>query len=97
VFVVLVGVAERVAQEGHAHFAYDSQLEQTGVEGVAQVVEADVADSGPANRCPPAGFQVSDRFAMESENEAVRFLLFKEQAKNAVSERNLAGFALGGL
>lgn len=43
--VALMGVAEGVAKKGHAYFAYDSQFKQTGVERVAQVMEADVPDS----------------------------------------------------
>ena len=40
--IALVGVSEGVAEKGHADLARDTELEQPGVERVAQVVETDV-------------------------------------------------------
>jgi hypothetical protein len=67
--VAFVRVPEGVTQEGHADLARNAQLEQSGVEGVAQVVKADIPDSRPANGGFPAGFEAPDRPAFEGEDQ----------------------------
>src|SRR5436305_13864938 len=61
--IAFMSVPEGVSEESHADFSRDSQFEQSGIEGVAQIVEPDVADSRPADSCFPAGFETQDCLA----------------------------------
>jgi hypothetical protein len=67
--VAFMGIPEGVSQKGHADLAGDAELKQTGVEGVAQVVEPDVPDSCSADGCFPAGLEASDRLIFEGEDQ----------------------------
>ena len=68
--IALVGIPEGMAQECHADFARNAEFEQSGVEGVAQVVKPDIPDSRPADGCFPAGLKASDRLAFKGEDQA---------------------------
>ena len=69
-FIAFVGVPEGVSEKRHTNLAGNAEFEQAGVEGVAQVVEADIADSRPADSRFPAGFEAADRPAFEGEDQA---------------------------
>jgi hypothetical protein len=68
--IAFMRVPEGVAQEGHADLAGNAELEQAGIEGMAQVVELDIPDSCPADCCFPAGFETANRLAFKGEDQS---------------------------
>lgn len=96
-FVALMRVSEGVAKEGHADLAGNAELEQSGVEGVAQVVEADIPDSRPADGRFPAGFETADQLAFKGKDQTRVLLPVCKQAEDPLGQGNFAGFAFGRL
>src|SRR5207244_8318839 len=71
--VAFVRVAEGVAQQGHADLARYAELEQSGVEGVAEIMEPGIPDSSPAYSCFPSGFYTSDGLTLEGKDKTLLF------------------------
>lgn len=92
--VALVRVSEGVSQEGHADLARNTELKQAGVEGVAQIVEADIPDSRSADGGFPAGFKAADRPAFEGEDQSGTLLPTGKEIENPFGQGNFAGFSL---
>jgi hypothetical protein len=92
--IALVCISEGVSQKGHADLAGNAQFEQSGVEGVSQVVESDVPDSRPADGCFPAGFEAADRLAFKGEDQTGTFLPTGKQVEDSLSQWNFAGLSL---
>ena len=61
-----------MTHERHADFLQDAGLHQAGVEGVAEIVETDVADFGVFERRLPRALDDADRTALIVDDEAVR-------------------------
>jgi hypothetical protein len=80
----------RVAHERHADFLKDAGLHQARVEGVAEVVEANVPDSGTLERGLPRLLYEVDRAAVEIDHDAIRLLVLEEERPESVRERNLS-------
>jgi len=60
-----------MAHERHANFLQDAGLHQAGVEGVAKIVKANVADTGALERGFPRALDDADRLALIAEDETL--------------------------
>ncbi len=74
-------LATRMAHEGLPHFLHDARFHEARVEGVAEVVKAEVAESGAANGRLPGGLDPLDRSAFEGEDQPFRLLGFFKERK----------------
>src|SRR5260370_18072684 len=95
--IAFMGVAEGMAEKRHADFPRDPQFEQPAGEGMAQVVEADITDSCPADRSLPGGLDLVDRSAFIGEDQTLVFPRLPQEIEEPVRERDFAGFTLGRL
>jgi hypothetical protein len=92
--VALMRIPEGVPQESHADLAGNTELKQSSVEGVAQVVEPDIPDSRPADGRFPAGLEAADRPAFEGEDQTGTLLPTGKQVEDPFGQWNFAGFSL---
>ncbi len=84
-------LARGVAHEGLPHVLHDARFHEPGVEGVAKIVKAEVADARPSDRRLPGGFDPVDRMAFEREYQSFRFMAGGEERRESRGERDLAG------
>src|SRR2546430_16272636 len=87
----------RMTHQSFADFLHDPGLHQAGVERVAQVMEAEVANLGPAQRGLPRSLDLVDRVAPEGEGQAFVLPVLSEKLKESPSEWNLTSFPAGRL
>jgi hypothetical protein len=92
--VALMRISKGVTQESHADLTRNTELKQSGVEGVAQVVEPDIPDSRPADGRFPAGLEAADRPALEGEDQAGTLLPACKQVKDPFGQGDFAGLSL---
>jgi len=88
------GLAGGVAHEGHADLLQDARLHEPGVEGVAQVVEADVADARPPQGAAPPALDDADGLALVGDDGALALAARREEPVEAVGQRDLPRLAL---
>ena len=88
-------LARRVTHKGLSDFLHNAGFEQARVKGVAQVVEADGAQTGTAERRLPGGLDPRDRFFVEGEEQPFRLTSEAEVVEDAVGERNRTALAAG--
>ena len=79
-----------VAHERHADFLQDAGLHQARVEGVAEIVETDVADSRILQRGFPRSFHDADRTAVKVDQESLGLATFKQVRVKPLGEGDLA-------
>ena len=79
----------RVAHQSHPHFLEDASLHEAGVEGVAEIVKADVADTGVSQRSLPSSFYDADGLAVKLDHEALGVLAFTKEFIQAFRKWNL--------
>lgn len=82
----------RVAHQCHADFLEDAGLHEPSVEGVAEIVEADVADTGFLQSGSPRALYDVDWLAVVFDYKALGFALLPEAVAEPFGERNLARF-----
>lgn len=91
--VTFMGVSEGMAKKGHANFAGNAELKQSGIEGVPQVVEPDIADSRSADGCFPAGLKASNWFAFKGEDQTGILSSGGKQSEHSCCQRDFASFS----
>src|SRR5271154_1558681 len=86
-------LARGVAHEGHPHVLHDAGFHEPGVERVAKIMEAEIADARPPDCRLPRRLDPLDRTAFEGENQADGFLTGKpyEKLRESRGERDFAG------
>src|SRR5208337_4619859 len=77
-----------MTHEGLSYFLHDPGFHQSGVEGVAQIVKAVVANSCPADRRRPRRFDSAQRSAFEEEHESFFLPSRREEFKETGGERD---------
>ena len=82
-----------MAHQRHADFLQDAGLHEAGVEGVAKIVEADVADTCVFQRGFPRALDDADRLAAETDVDTFGLALCKQQLTEAPGQGNLAAFS----
>jgi hypothetical protein len=83
----------------HKHLADvldHSALHQPAVEGVAQVVKAEIPDSRAADSGLPCGLDVAHWLAVACEEQALLLAFCEKELVNPVGEGNFSPFAAGG-
>jgi len=78
-------LARGVAHEGLPHVLHDARFHEPGVEGVAKIVKAEVADARLPDGCFPGSFDSVDRTAFESEYQPFGFMAGGEEFGESVS------------
>src|ERR1039458_2149350 len=84
-----------MAHERHADFLQDTGLHQARVEGVAEIMKADVADPGVFERGLPLALGDANWSALEAGDESFRLTDAEERLRQPLGKRDLPGFALG--
>ena len=85
VLIAFVDVPKGVSQKRHANLTGNRELKQSSVEGMAQVVESDIADSSPAESRLPAGFDTLDWLPCKRKDQAGILLLAGKQTEDSFS------------
>ena len=70
--------ARGMAHERHANFLQDARLHQASVEGVAEIVETDVAETGVLQRGLPRAFHDADWAVAETDDETRVLPVFEQ-------------------
>src|SRR4051794_13902562 len=83
-----------MAHERHADFLQDARLHQTGVEGVAEIVETHVADSGVFQRGLPGALYDADLLPFVAKDNTVVTAIIVKPTKEPGGERDFAAFPL---
>ena len=81
--------------ERHANLLQDAGLHQARIEGVAEIVKADVANASVLQRGFPRTFYDPDGTAAKIDHESFGFPLLSQKRKQPVRERDFARFAFG--
>ena len=84
-----------MTHERHANFLQDAGLHQASVEGVAEVMKADVADSSVFERRLPRAFDDADRLALIGDDETFRLAALEQKLMEPFCQWDLARFSLG--
>ena len=87
----------RMAHERHANFLQDAGLHQASVEGMAKVVETDVADSCLFQCSLPRALDDADGLALVPDNDARGLLVVKQILEQPPGQRDLSRFSFRGL
>jgi hypothetical protein len=85
-----------MAHERHADFLQDSGLHQAGIKGVAEIVKADVADTGVFKPGFPGALHDADRAALKADDQAFRLSIFEQQLFKPTGQGNLTRFSFRG-
>ena len=78
------------------HIGHDAGFHEPGVERVAKIVEAEEANAGTSDRCPPGGLDFVQRSTFKGEDQSVGLARCREQIDEPRRERDFASFTLGG-
>ncbi len=78
-----------------ADFLHHSRLHESRVEGMAEVVEAEVPDSRPADGGLPSGLDQVNGPALIGEEKAFLLSLIDKELVDSLCEWDLAGFSFG--
>ena len=71
--------AAGVAHNCPPDFDLHTRQHQPAVEAVAEIMESVIADTGAADRCPPSGFDLANRFVVEREYQPTFFPVLPEK------------------
>src|ERR1039458_8678443 len=63
---------------------------------MAEIMKADVADSGVSERGLPRAFDVANRAAPKADDESFRLTAAEQQLRQPLGQRNLPRFSFGG-
>ena len=86
-----------MAHERHADFLQDAGLHQAGVEGVAEVVETDVANPAVLECGLPGSLQDPDLLSAKAEDNVLVLAGARKQLEEPRGKRDLPCFAFRGL
>lgn len=86
-----------MAHQRHADFLQDAGLHQAGVEGVAEVVETDVANPAVFEGRFPGGLENPDLLSAVAENNVLVLAGARKLLEEPRCKRNLPCFAFRGL
>lgn len=89
-------LARAVTHQGFPYFLHDAGFEETGIEGVTQVVETNGTQTGAAEGRFPGGLDPQNRFLVEREDQSLRLAPETEVVEDAVSERDRTTLAARG-
>ena len=81
-----------MAHERHADFLQDAGLHQAGIEGVAEIVEAHVANTCVFERGLPGSFHDAERLVFVLKDQAFRLPVLKQELEQTAAQGNLTGF-----
>ncbi len=90
-------LATRMAHEGFPHFLHDAGFHEACVEGMAKIVETEVAEPGAADGCLPGGLDPTDWSTLVGEDQPFRLRVHFEEREEPFGEWDLAGLASGSL
>ena len=88
--------ARRMPHEGFPYIGHDAGFHETGVEGVAKIVEAEGTNPGAEDGRLPGGFDSVEGTTLKGENQAVGLRVRREQINESHGKRDLASLTLGG-
>ena len=74
-----------MAHERHADFLHDAGLHEACIEGVAEIVETDVAEVCVFKRGFPRAFHDADWLVFVADDQAVRLAVLKHILQQAVA------------
>jgi len=85
-------LAAGVSHQHLANFLQNPGFHQARVEGVAQVMEPEVAEACPSQRRLPAGLEPMNRPAIEGEDDSFRLPICFQELAEPPRERNFPSF-----
>ena len=86
-----------MTHERHADFLHDAGLHQAGIEGVAEIVETDVAELRVFERSLPGTLHDADRPVFVADDQSFGLAVLKQVLQQPVGERDFPRLSFGSL